>query len=188
MLSQATYYWTGVTNTTWTVSTNWSPAGPPDVAGIVVIDTNAANQPILYSSTTVYSLYIATSGVYGSTMTMQAALIVSSGVTVGSKGVITHTANSSSQLYISSITANYMTINGLINAAAKGYAANNGPGAPTCGSQNPAGSYGGTGGNTGACGKSALLILQCARQYRFRRQYQSWRRCRDFEYRQHVNR
>ena len=124
-----TMTWTGVTNTTWSVASNWSPScAAPGPNNTVIIDTNSANQPTLNSTTTIYALYIATSGVYGSTMTMTAPLTVSSGVTVGAMGVITHPANSTTQVYISSIAANYMTVTGQINVTGDGYANGQGPG------------------------------------------------------------
>ena len=125
------YSWTGVSNTTWTVGTNWSPTGPPGTNDVVIIDTNSANQPIISTPTAIYFLYIATSGVYGSTLTINYPLTVSSGVIVGSKGVITSSANSTTalgELYKSTITANFMTINGKIDMTAKGYSNQQGPG------------------------------------------------------------
>ena len=146
-LTASTYTWTGVTNTTWTVGTNWTPTGPPTSSDAVIIDTNSANQPIISTPIAIYSLYIATSGVYGSTLTVNYPLTVSSGVIVGTKGVITSSANSTTalgELYKSSVTANFMTINGMINVTNKGYAAGQGPGAALCGGWT-GGSYGGQG-------------------------------------------
>ena len=103
-----------MTNTTWTVGTNWSPTGPPTPNDVVIIDTNSANQPIISSATSIYYLYIATSGVYSSTLTVNYPLTVSSGVIVGANGVITSSANSTTalgELYKSSVTANFMLIN-----------------------------------------------------------------------------
>src|SRR4029077_11611535 len=83
-------------------------------------------------------------GVYGSTLTMQNPLTVSSNVTVGQLGVITQTGGSTTtELYKSSITANVMTISGMIYVTGAGYSASFGPG------YNPSGygsSYGGEGG------------------------------------------
>ena len=129
--TSSTYTWTGVTNTTWTVGTNWSPTGPPGINDVVIIDTNSANQPIISSPAAIYYLYIATSGVYSSTLTVNYPLTVSSGVIVGNTGVITSSANSTTalgELYKSSVTANYMIVNGTVTVAGKGYAAGNGPG------------------------------------------------------------
>ena len=144
-----TYHWTGATSQTWTVASNWDLNSTPGPLDTVVIDTNSANQPVLTTTTTIYALYIATSGVYSSTMTTAASLTVSSGVIVGAKGAITHPANSSAQVYVSSITANYMTISGTVTAAGMGYTANNGPGAGVA--ILTGASYGGDGGsNSGA--------------------------------------
>ena len=88
LLGPATYYWTGMTSTVWTVNTNWNPNGVPGPLDTVVIDTNSANQPVLNTTATVYAVYIATSGVYRSTFTISEPLTVSSGVIVGTKGVM----------------------------------------------------------------------------------------------------
>lgn len=107
---------------------------------------------------TINSLSIAPSGVYGSTLTMQNPLTVISTVTVGAKGVITHSANSVSEVYKSSITANSMTIAGLINVTGNGYTSttgypSNGPGSPT--GNWAAASYGGEGGQDGGAYQAA---------------------------------
>ena len=143
-----------MTNTTWTVGTNWTPTGPPTANDAVIIDTNSANQPIISTPTAIYYLYIATSGVYSSTLTVNYPLTVSSGVIVGAKGVITSSANSTTalgELYKSSVTANYMIINGTISVTGKGYSLQQGPG----GSGSCLGaSYGGQ----GACGKAFCQV------------------------------
>ena len=156
-VAATTYTWTGVTNTTWTVGTNWSPTGPPTPIDVVIIDTNSANQPIISSPTAIYYIYIATSGVNGSTLTVNYPLTVSSGVIVGAKGVITSSANSTTALgevYKSSVTANFMTISGKIDVSQKGYSASNGPGKATCGQSG--GSYGGQGYSNGGFSCSGL--------------------------------
>ena len=142
-----TFYWTGVTNTTWTVASNWSPTAVPGPTDIVVIDTGAANQPVLWSTTSIYSLYIATSGAHTSSLTDNFPLTVSSGVIVGSQGTIYHTFNTTTELFRSSITASFMIIRReAINTAGLGYQTTSGPGycIPTSGA-----TYGGEGNNCG---------------------------------------
>jgi len=101
----AIYNWTGVENSTWSNANNWSPSGiPDDFSDTAIIDINAAIQPVIWAPVSVYSIYIATSGVYGSTLTANYPITASSMVVVGSKGVITHSNNTSAELYKSSIT------------------------------------------------------------------------------------
>src|SRR5262249_50196733 len=118
---QFTYQWTGVTNTTWTVSTNWSPSGPPGRNDIVIIDTNSVNQPVLDATTTVYAIYLSTTGLYNSTFTINNPLTVTSTFTVGAMGLVTHSTNSNVEVIKSSITASYMVLIGTMDVTAKGY-------------------------------------------------------------------
>ena len=144
------YAWNGSADTSWLNAANWTaPAGPahpapPGPEDIAVIDSNASNQPVINSSVSIYGLYIATTGVYGSTLTLNYPLDVSGTVFVGVKGVITHTANTTAEVYKTSITATAMQIDGLINVTGKGYAMGRGPGTRND-SQLGAG-YGGQGG------------------------------------------
>ena len=144
------YAWNGSADTSWLNAANWTvPAGPahpapPGPEDIAVIDTNAANQPVLNSSVSIYGLYIATTGVYGSTLTVNSPLTVSSMVVVGAKGVITHTANTTAEVYKTTITAGAMQIDGLINVTGKGYAKGRGSG--TRNNAQLGAGYGGQGG------------------------------------------
>jgi len=110
--------WTGAVNTSWSNSANWSTFVVPGPNDDVIIDINSANQPILDTTATINSLVIAGSGVYGSTLTMQNPLTANSFITVGQKGVITHTANATTELYKANITASSMTITGMIYTTA----------------------------------------------------------------------
>jgi hypothetical protein len=124
------YYWTGATNSTWTLAGNWSPSGPPGTNDIAIVDTNSVNQPIISTNDviSIYSLYIATTGVYGSTLTVNGTINCSSFVWVNSRGVITHSTNTTTELYKSTITAAEMQIDGVINVSGRGFAAGYGAG------------------------------------------------------------
>jgi len=138
---QVSLHWTGQTNSSWTVAGNWDGNIVPGTFDIVIIDTNSANQPVLDSTSTIYALYIASSGVFGSTLTLRAPLTVSSGVIVGAQGVITHPVNpaGTSEVYIGSITANFMVLSGMISVSGKGFPVGYGTGySAGCG-----GGYGG---------------------------------------------
>ena len=43
----ALFSWTGATNTTWSTSTNWSPAGPPGAGDTAIFNRAFTNQPII---------------------------------------------------------------------------------------------------------------------------------------------
>src|SRR5262249_27555557 len=52
----ALFSWTGATNTTWSTSTNWSPAGPPTGTDTAEFNGAFTNQPNVTAATTVGSL------------------------------------------------------------------------------------------------------------------------------------
>ena len=56
----ALFSWTGTTNTTWSTSTNWSPAGPPGVADTAVFNRAFSNEPNLTTGANVGTLQMTT--------------------------------------------------------------------------------------------------------------------------------
>ena len=56
----ALFSWTGTTNTTWSTSTNWSPAGPPTGTDTAAFNRAFSRQPNLTANATVGSLLMTT--------------------------------------------------------------------------------------------------------------------------------
>ena len=56
----ALFSWTGTTNTTWSTSTNWSPAGPPGAGDTAIFNRAFSNEPNLTTSANVGTLQMAT--------------------------------------------------------------------------------------------------------------------------------
>ncbi|MFA6004384.1 MAG: right-handed parallel beta-helix repeat-containing protein, partial [Elusimicrobiota bacterium] len=88
------YHWIGVIDTTWTVPGNWTPAGPPAAGDTAIIDGNRTYQPTIYNPATVYEIYMSTGLVYGSTLTLRAALTVANQMIMDNRAVLSssHTA------------------------------------------------------------------------------------------------
>src|SRR5262249_28658839 len=73
----------------------------PGSLDYVIIDTNSLNQPILNTTTTIYGLFISTSNVYRSTLTVTYPLTVTGDANLGPKAVF---ISSTTQLF--TITGN----------------------------------------------------------------------------------
>ncbi len=140
---ETTNTWVGGSSTAWTTGGNWSEGVIPTNAHHVVIDVvyggSTTNHPTLDlggGAITIKSLTIGTNT--ASTLTFSNGnpdnrLIVSSNVTIGANGTLTHTANSTTALgavhrLFLDVGGN-LTVNngGKITASSKGYAAGQGP-------------------------------------------------------------
>jgi len=123
--------WTGGTSSEFTNSANWSDASAPTTNSYVLLDGNGANAPIISSATTVRRLTIGTT--QSSTLTINTNLTVSEDVFIQEGGTLTHSANpvGTAEPYKIRLTiGGDLTIlaGGSIDATAKGFPANNGPG------------------------------------------------------------
>ncbi|NVO04204.1 MAG: hypothetical protein HXX09_16040, partial [Bacteroidetes bacterium] len=76
------YTWTGTTNTTWNLATNWSPAGIPGAADNATI-VSTANQPVLSANTSIKNFTL-TSG----TLNLNGFALNISGISVFNGGQI----------------------------------------------------------------------------------------------------
>jgi fibronectin-binding autotransporter adhesin len=73
----ADFSWTGATNTTWSVSTNWGPAGPPGAADTALFNSAFSNQPnVIAGTVAVGELHMATGVAQNVTLSSSAAQIL----------------------------------------------------------------------------------------------------------------
>ncbi len=92
----ALFSWTGGTNTTWSTSTNWSPAGPPGAADTAVFNGAFSNQPNLTAAATVGSLFMTDPVAQNVTVTGSALTIngvAGSGILINNTNAFTLTIN-----------------------------------------------------------------------------------------------
>ena len=138
----ALFSWTGTTNTTWSTSTNWSPAGPPGAGDTASFDRAFSRQPNLTANATVGGLLMTTGVAQNVTLsatvgtltipsiggtgilvnnTNAFTLTISAGVTLGASQAWT---NSSGNLFTVSGTVNldphHLTVNGTGNTLISG--------------------------------------------------------------------
>jgi hypothetical protein len=156
--------WIGTSGTNFHTAANWSPAVVPDAATRVVV--NVTN--VLAATGTVTVLDLTVGGGTGSasalfhapltvretisvlsngTLTLNRPCEVSNNVVIQQGGVLTHSANASTEIYKLNMTVpGDFTVDGggAVDVTGKGYAANSGPGVPRSGTEG-CGSYGGVG-------------------------------------------
>jgi hypothetical protein len=135
--------WTGATSTDWGTAGNWSGGVPGATDDVLIDGAPNGRHPTLdlsSSAVTIKSLTLGSSS--ASTLTFQNGnvtdrkLIVSSNVTIGASGTLTHLANGASETHRLFVeVAGDLTIaaGGKIDVTAKGYGAGQGPaGAISC--------------------------------------------------------
>jgi autotransporter-associated beta strand protein len=141
----ANFSWTGATNTTWSTSTNWSPAGPPTGADTALFNGAFTNQPNITVATSVGTLWMTDpvaqnvtlsgaaltingTGIPGTGIlvdnTNAFTLTISAGLVVGGDQAWTNNNNSSNfSLTVSgtvNLNANDLTVNGTGNTTISG--------------------------------------------------------------------
>ncbi len=120
--------WVGGLNTDFGNKTNWSPQVAPGAGSRIVIDGFYTNAPRILSSVTVTQLWVG--GYTTATLTVDAPLTVAGDAAVLAGGVLTHSANTTSEVYrLMLAVSNSLAVDpaGLLDATGKGYAAWNGP-------------------------------------------------------------
>jgi hypothetical protein len=135
--------WTGASSTDWGTAGNWSGGVPGTTDDVLIDGAPNGRHPTLdlsSSAVTIKSLTLGSSS--ASTLTFQNGnvtdrkLIVSSNVTIGASGTLTHLANGASETHRLFVeVAGDLTIaaGGKIDVTAKGYGAGQGPaGAISC--------------------------------------------------------
>jgi len=128
--------WTGTTSTDWDVATNWSDGatfsapGVADSGSRVVINVAGGNQPVITNARTIASLDLGQTAVSTLTFNSLNTLTVTGNVHIWPTGTITHTLNTTSELYKVNLIAGSMTIDsgGKIDVNGKGYNGSFGPG------------------------------------------------------------
>jgi len=100
--------WNGITNTSWTETTNWTPNNAPSATSIIIIPdaTTTPNDPILPASSTISTIAIRSAAILNSTASASLTLNGASGVWSNQGGVF----NASTSTI--SITNAAATING----------------------------------------------------------------------------
>ncbi len=136
--------WTGSSSVNFTNAANWSPAVVPGPTSDIFIDGTFVNAPRLTNTLSVANLTIG--GYSNVSLTVDSPLTVLGDLVVMPKGTITHSANSTTNIYAVNVLVNgNLTVDGEINAVDKGFAASYGPG-KTLGNQS-GGGHGGVGGS-----------------------------------------
>ena len=72
----ADFSWTGATNTTWSMSTNWSPAGPPGASDTALFNSAFSNQPNVIAASRGRRMHMATGAAQNVTLSNSAAQIL----------------------------------------------------------------------------------------------------------------
>ncbi len=155
--------WTGSASPAFATAANWSPAGVPDSATRILIETNSPNTLVIGTPATVKSMLINDAGaarvtnslftvsedlaIRSGTLTIDTPMTVSGDVYVVSGATLTHTANGSTEAYKLDLSVSgNLTIfkNSSIDASYRGYY-NGGPGKAVVGANVWGASYGGRG-------------------------------------------
>ncbi|MFO0359640.1 MAG: hypothetical protein ACK50N_04010, partial [Flavobacteriales bacterium] len=82
-IGQVTYTWNGSISTTWSVATNWTPAGVPTVSDNVIVNINTGNLPVMDANNAVANLTLS-----------NATTLNLGGFTLIAEGTVTITGNS----------------------------------------------------------------------------------------------
>lgn len=160
--------WQGTGGANFDTAANWSPAGVPDAATRVLIETTNA----ITATGTVRVLDLVVGGGSGAsratfhapltvgetinvlgngTLTLNQPCVVSNGLYVRADGLLTHSANSATESNRLDLTVGsnmVVDVGGVVDVAGRGYVAINGPGGAAAGG----GSHGGRGKDAGAGG------------------------------------
>ncbi len=119
--------WTGASSTQFTNAANWFPSGSPSAASLCLIDGRYTNAPTISTTVTVARLVVG--GQTSAVLTVNAPLTVGQDVDVVNGGLLTHAANTSTELYKLNLTVGgNLIVRGSIDAYGRGYAAQQGPG------------------------------------------------------------
>ena len=89
--ADALFSWRGTTNTTWSTSTNWSPAGPPGAADTAEFNSAFTNQPNLTANATVGELLMTSGVAQNVTLSATAGTLTIDGV--GGTGILIDNTN-----------------------------------------------------------------------------------------------
>ena len=132
----ANFVWTGVLNSTWITSGNWTPGGPPGVADTALFNSVFLNQPNLTVGSTVGTLHMATgvtqnvtiSGTGGATLSLSALSMLGTGILVDNTNAftLTITANigvNNSQAWTNN-SGNLFTVSGPVGLGGSGLTVN----------------------------------------------------------------
>jgi hypothetical protein len=141
-------HWVGSVNSSFTNGANWSPAGAPGPTALLYLDGTYTTAPRLTNALTVLNLVIG--GVQPVTLTVDAPLATIEDLTVMPNGVLTHTANTTTNIYNLNLTVGRdlrVLLDGQINVDGRGYAATKGLGAAVA--SQGGGGHGGEGGDWG---------------------------------------
>ncbi len=136
--------WNGAVSDDFATDGNWTSAQAPGDADRVLIDGGYTYAPRLSGATTVDRLVVGIGG-EASALTLDAALVVDADVMVGPAGMLTHSANASTDQYRLDLTVGgdlFVSAGGQVNVAGKGFAKGYGSGT---GSGNTGASHGGMG-------------------------------------------
>ena len=123
----ALFSWTGTTNTTWSTSTNWSPAGPPGAADTAAFNRAFSRQPNLTANATVGSLLMTTGVAQNVTLSDSSNFVLTingvdgTGILINNPNAFTLTISAGVALGVSqdwtNNSGNLFTVSGAVNVS-----------------------------------------------------------------------